>query len=81
MEAAGGHLRVHGTDLPKWCVSGVILVDEDVVGAYGRRGGEFVLVDLGGISPDNRAAVEAEAWSAPIPGGVQRVTWRAIDYG
>jgi hypothetical protein len=75
----GGHLEVLGVDLPPWCVSGVILHNGATVGTYGRRRGRFALVALRPLRADAIAAIEREAWSAPIPGGITRVEWRKLD--
>ena len=74
----GGHLELLGIDLPAWCIGGILLLDGETVGSFGRRGGTFVLVALKKIGTVGRRVLEAEAWSAPLPGGVTGVMWRQV---
>jgi hypothetical protein len=75
----GGHLELLGIDLPSWCIGGILLLHGETVGSFGRTGGTFVLVALKKIGTLGRRLLEAEAWSAPLPGGVARVVWRQLE--
>ena len=55
------------TDLHDTFHPGGLLVGDELIGAWGRRGGRLMLRVPGPLDEETRAAVEAEALAMPIP--------------
>ncbi len=62
--------------LPRWACTGLVLLDGDVVAAWGRSQGRVTILPLASLDHERRRAIEAEALQMPIPGTATEALWR-----
>ncbi|MFI6831951.1 DNA glycosylase AlkZ-like family protein [Kribbella sp. NPDC050241] len=69
--APGQKPRIH---LHDWYHPHGLMLNGEIRGAWGRKGGKVDLRTAGPLSDQDRAAIEAEALSMPIPGATMTLT-------
>ena len=62
--------------LPSWASMGIVLLDGQVVAAWGRSQGRITILPLTSLTHEERHAIEAEAVAMPIPGAPTEAVWR-----
>jgi hypothetical protein len=62
--------------LPPWASMGLVLLDGEIVAAWGRSQDLITILRLASLGRERRREIEAEALGMPIPGATTNVLWR-----
>ncbi|MBA3749037.1 MAG: hypothetical protein H0W96_16325 [Solirubrobacterales bacterium] len=74
-EIVAGDRRHRRAALPPWACSGLVLLDGEVVAAWGRTRGRITILPLAPLDREQMHRMQAEAAGMPTPGNEPEVRW------